>query len=98
MSVVASSYGDLVVGLVWSCPIRAQWIKQLNPQNNLGVQFCCDLYAVRLRLLRAKKPAPATMEVNEPSAIKSTSAPVDASVGGVAEIQGSEDVCHSRNG
>ena len=83
MPLVASSYADLVVGLVWSCPIRAQLIKQLNPQINLGIQFCCDLYAVRLRLLRAKKPAPATMDVNEPSRSNSTSAPVAASVVGV---------------
>jgi hypothetical protein len=55
--------------VVWSCPIRAQSIKQLNPpQKDLGVQFCCGLYAVRLRLLTVRKLAPATTAISEPSA------------------------------
>ena len=53
---------------MWSCPIRAQWIKQSNPQNNLGVQLSFELYAVRLRLLTVRKLAPATTAISEPSA------------------------------
>jgi hypothetical protein len=41
-----------------------------------------------LRLPRAKKPAPATTAISEPSANHSTSAPVAASVGVIGVVAG----------
>ena len=41
-----------------------------------------------MRLPRAKKPAPATTAISEPSANHSTSAPVAASVGVIGVVAG----------
>jgi hypothetical protein len=53
----------------------------MNPQKDLGVQFCFDLYAERLRLLTVRKPAPAIAAISPATISHSTFAPVVASFG-----------------
>ena len=64
----------------------ARWLKSLIPQRELGDQCTWDLYAVCLRLLAVRKPAPANAAINPETTSNSTFAPVDASLGIVVVV------------